>query len=650
MNRVRLFVAILIIGLIGAILIIYLTNRRPAPLDVASELAGTEGGTPEEPPFDPPPLEALEKVRWIQQPVIDGMELLRERLKQMPPPIPDEEALKLKNTSRENNEKIAAAMGRLPKSPDEVDWDATLVRYLVGKPKTLNFLLQSSLYESSVDVVLYSGPFTIDQDMNARADRDVAVEWATSADGLMNKVVLRDDITWSDGKPFTAQDIEFTFRALQSRKIPCPSAYIHTDQLKGVKAYDDRILVYFHKESLATNIWDINLPILPKHIYERTLAEDPTMVESEEHSRLNRSPITNGPYRFVSWTQGEGGEEIICERRPEWYERDGKRIREKPFIKTIRFRMIPNRDAALLAFMTGRLDEMELTSEQWNSYTGGEDFYKAGTKVAGEEWSSYFIAWNQKPIPDAPFFKDRRVREAMSLSFPHEDYLEKVCFGLNPQARGIFPPGSWMADPTLEPLRQDLRQADRLLAEAGWKDSDGDGVLDKMINGKKVPFRFTIQIPAGTMYEQIAVLLKRELNKLRVVCEINQVSDFATHLTRIREHQFQAASMGWLSGVDPDTARNTWITNEVRNYTRYSNPEVDELFKKGQRELDPEKRAQIYRKIDGIVTRDFPFTFLQVRLSQYAVSRDLRGINFSPRGPFYFSPGIFALWKKKKEN
>ncbi len=597
--------------------------------------------------FQAPSLEELGKVKWIPQRVVDAMDLLRERQKKEPPPVPDAEALGLKNVGIAENIKIASAFGRLPRSDDEVDWDATLVRCLVGEPKTLNILLASTLYDVSVVNVLYTSPFTIDWKMTPMGDSETAVEWSTSEDRMMDKVVLRRDITWSDGVPFTARDIEFSFHAVMDYDVPAPTAHVHTDQLRGVKAYDDWTVVYFHKEALPTGYMDANIPIIPQHIFEPTLKRDPTMVGSVENSLLSRNPVTSGPYRFVSWKPGE---EIVCERRPEWYEREGKRIRSKPYFKTIRFRTLQDRNAAILAFKKGELDETELTPDQWQEQTVDEGFYARGTKVSGEEWSMIFIGWSQMPIPDVPFFKDRKVREALSYAFPHEEFLTNVCFGLNKPARGLFYPGSWMADPELKPLKQDLRRSARLLTEAGWEDSDGDGIRDKTVDGKKIDFRFTFTISSGNpLYEKIGSLLKRDLLKLGVACEVRQI-EWTTLLSHLGAHKLQAFALGWSTGADPDSARNMWTTEALkngRNYARYSNPRVDELFQRGQREMDPVKRAEIYREIDRTIAGDYPFTFLFFRFSLYAVSRDLRGINFSPRGPFGFSPGVFGLWKKR---
>ena len=112
------------------------------------------------------------------------------------------------------------------------------------------------------------------------------------------------------------------------------------------------------------------------------------------------------------------------------------------------------------------------------------------TKVYGTEWTYFFFGWNNNS-PSAPFFADRKVREAMSYAFDYRELLDKLLFGLCEQCTGITHPEAWYAPKTpLTPYMQDLDKAEKLLDEAGWIDSDGDGIRDKLVNGQRVKFEF----------------------------------------------------------------------------------------------------------------------------------------------------------------
>ena len=160
--------------------------------------------------------------------------------------------------------------------------------------------------------------------------------------------------------------------------VPIPAVRQGADQLKWVEAYDDHTLVFFHKEPLATNVTNISLQVIPKHIYEKSIADDPTMARSEYHTNLEDHPVVGGPYELV---KRERNQEFVVRRRDNYYRCNGKEVRTKPYFKEIRTKVIEDQNTALLAQKAGQIEEMELRAEQWTSQTTGDDFYKLNTKV-----------------------------------------------------------------------------------------------------------------------------------------------------------------------------------------------------------------------------------------------------------------------------
>src|SRR5690606_20586662 len=126
-------------------------------------------------------------------------------------------------------------------------------------------------------------------------------------------------------------------------------------------------------------------------------------------------------------------------------------------------------------------------------------------------------------------------------------------------------------------------------------------------------------------------------------CHI-QPNEAAVFQDRVQKKQFEAEMAGWGTGTDPFTNENIFGTGEGRNYGSYSNPKVDELFKAGMKEFDPEKRTEIYGEIFNLIHEDQPYLFLYNRSSFYGFNKSLRGYRFSPRGPFTYSPGFGSLW------
>lgn len=631
-------------------------NAEKVGADSNSESASTSDSEPskttdsasksEEPllkPFDAPALADLDaKVEWEKQPVLDSLELLRKRQSKEKQSVSVSEALKLKNTNQEQNAKILSALGRLPKNDEEVDWGADINRHVGADMKSSNPIMGSSAVEFEVSSLTGFGLFSFDWNFIPFAVADTVVSWETSKDKLYDKVILRDDLTWSDGVPITAHDIVFTFKTIMNPKVPVPAVRSGTDQLKWIEAYDDQTLVFFHKESLPTNVWNLNFPIIPKHIYEKELETDPTLQDSKYHVKYENNPVTGGPYLLEKRVRGQ---EIILRRRESWYMQNGKQVRNRPYFERVRLRIIKDPNTALLALKKGNIDEMALNPELWKTQTNNDEFYETCTKANGLEWVYFYFGWNCKTL----FFQDKKVRQAMSYAFNHKEMLDELCYGLYQPCTGIYHETAWMSPkPMTKPYQQNLDKAEDLLDAAGWIDHDGDGIRDKKFGGKIIPFRFTIMTANRPLSLSICTLLKENLEQIGILCDVKP-TEFTVMQDRARTHKFQAMFGGWGTGTDPDTSINLWKTGAGRNYGEYSNSEVDKLFEEGRREFDTEKRAKIYGKIHQILYEDQPYTWLYFRNSFYGFNKDLRGYVFSPRGPYGYGPGFSSLWKPVKQ-
>jgi peptide/nickel transport system substrate-binding protein len=284
---------------------------------------------------------------------------------------------------------------------------------------------------------------------------------------------------------------------------------------------------------------------------------------------------------------------------------------------------------------------MLLSPEQWlaTRSTGGERW----TRVSAPEWTVTFFAWNI----ESPFFADRRVRRALTFAFDHGWMLRELCHGLYEPATGPFHEASWAAPRKRQPAaEQDPQRAQQLLDDAGWVDSDDDGVRDREIDGRQVPFEFTMLVADQPLRVRTCERLREDLARIGVRMHVDVV-DSGVLADRTQARRFEAWHGSRGAAADPDATERSWTTGGAGNLVGYSNPLVDALYEEGRRELDRAKRGEKYGKIQERLWEDQPFTWLYWRNGLYGFSRDLRGVVFSPRGPFTYSPGTRSLWRPR---
>ncbi len=537
---------------------------------------------------------------------------------------------------------------KAPEDPGKIARDETLVRYLKSDPGTLNPLFTSSIYESYVEDTLFDGLFTFNSDFEWIVNDSMVESLEKTEDQKTWTVKLRPGLKWHDGHPLSAHDVAFTWEAIMDDEVPTKTLRTGRDQLKSVTALDDLTVRFIHKEALPTGKWNMLYSILPKHIIgdkdNANRKEDRSLKKSPYYLKYAQAPVGCGPYKFVKW---ERNRKIVVER---WDEYHGR----KPHFKRQIFKVVKDPNQALNLFKKGELDEIEITPLQFATQTNDANFAKLGVKAFHPTWSYYCVGWNatMKPDKSNPFFTDRRVRRAMAHAANIQLVLKNLTYGLSRQASGIFQPGAWMYNEQVRLLAYDIGKARELLDEAGWEVNENDGVRYKEIDGEKVKFEFTLLIPQGsTLGPGFAAIFSEDLAQIGVSLK-QQTMDFSALLDRLRGKNYEAFMLGWSTGIDPDTNRNLWHTEEAesgRNFVSYTNTRVDELFELSRRELDPVKRAGHFKEIHKLIYDDQPYMFILSRAATWAFHKRIRGVTFSPRGVFSVYPSHLDWWVRKED-
>ena len=499
----------------------------------------------------------------------------------------------------------------------------TVYRHLEADCRTLNWVLYTTAYENYVLRYLYDR--LLDYDQNLEIIPVLAKDYEISKDHLSITVTLRDSLRWHDGVPITAEDVKFTVEKILDPTVAAVNKEGWFSRLDRVEVLDDLTIEFRWKEPYAPSLHALTqLAPIPKHIYgEGDFNENPA----------NRSPVGSGPFKFEEWRTGQM---ISLVRNDDYYG-------EKAHLDRIIFKVIPDGSAALNALKTGELDEMRITQIQWETQTNDPDFLGRFDKTLYYVPQYNYLAWNCRSV----WFKDKRVRRAMTMLFDRETIDKELYSGYAEIVTGPFYIKSWAYDPSIEPIPFDPEGAKKLLDEAGWIDGNNDGVREK--DGAKFEFDFFI-ISGSETGRRYSELLQEQCRKAGVIVNIRQLEG-ATFFDKMFKGEYDATALAWRLENDPDVY-DTFHSSQVPpiglNHAFYSNPQVDSLLEAGRLEFDRAKRQAIYHQVHRLIHEDQPYTFVNSVPEKRPLNKRIGNVVLSPDGPFDFHPGA-TYWYIKND-
>jgi peptide/nickel transport system substrate-binding protein len=476
-----------------------------------------------------------------------------------------------------------------------------------------------------------------DREMETQFNPYTVDGWEESADHLTFTVHLHPDLRWHDGEPWTAHDVEFTWRLIRDEQVVALFYELTAARLADVRALDDTTVQFVHREVRASRMRDMYFPVLPRHIWDRPeiRAKDPTLrFDPYWTARSRERVVGSGAYRLVEWKQNE---RLVLDR---WHDYALRRPRFERQVLEI----VPDGHTALLLFRRGELDETPLSAKQFVHETGDDAFRRVGVKAIGPWRQVMGLAWNQDG--SNPFFGDVRVRRAMSHAFHRDQFLHDALYDLCPPSLGIFDREHYAHDPTVEPFAFDLGEAARLLDEAGWRIDEETGWRYREVGGRRVKFEFEMLVVQGNpVWLTLLDIYVEDLRRLGVVLRPRFV-DSAGLAGALREHDFQSY-IGLVEGTNTEDWPLYWSTSARRdgyNYVAYSSPRVDELFERALSELDSDRRRPLYQEIQRVLYGDVAWTFVYDLTLLWAFNHRLGGVEMSPSGPILFYPGVGDWW------
>lgn len=412
---------------------------------------------------------------------------------------------------------------------------------------------------------------------------------------------LRPNLTFSDGSPLTADDVVYTYTSIVNPDFNAPQRALYTP-IASVEAVDPQTVKFTLKSPYAPLLSYLDIGIVPK-----------ALVEGGADIALK--PVGAGPMKLVSWSRGSA---IVLAANDKYW-------RGAPDIGEVTVKVIGDNSARAQAFEAGDLDVIQspLSPQDIERLKGDGRFGNVITSGLGVN----YLNFNTKD----PLLSDPRMRQAFAMLVDQQTIVNDIYQGVDQVAHSIILPSSWAYSDKISQPTFNVEGAVALFKEAGWTDSNGDGVLDK--DGKDLAVMLATHSEDPNRVQTIEFMQANfEAAGVKATAQITDWPSFSTNYVQQSKHQI--ALLGWLNIVDPDRLMFSQLTTGgPTNWGGYSNPEVDKLLQQGRSTLDVAGRAKAYQAAAEILAKDLPYFVISAQGYQLFYSKDIPvEVQATPRG------------------
>jgi len=476
-----------------------------------------------------------------------------------------------------------------------------------------------------------------------------------SADGMRMTFEICNEATWDDGKPITAEDVVTTFKILLNPKVDAAHLRGYFDFLSDIEIdkTNPKKFTFVANRKYFRALYDLSQTyILPKHIYDKegimdkfsikelqtnaeVLAKNPDIQKladqynDDKFSRERGYVVGGGPYLFVNWTQNT---QVELRRKPQWWGYKMKGTQFEAYPEKIIYRVNKDQQVAGINLQKEELDVMHTIRARTFAELKDKEKIKQHFNISTPPDLSYsFLGMNCKPGSNGrnPALADKNVRKALAHLLDVDKIIEKLMNGLAERTVGpILKYHKEAYNDKLTAIPFDVKKATDLLDAAGWKDSDGDGVRDKMLNGKKIPLELDLKFNRENEERKNIGLIFSESAKQAGVKIVVTPLDISEYRKAIENHDFDIFYGGWISPNKDTDLKQIWHTSSWKdkgsNYVGFGNAESDKLIDQLRQELDPQKRYGMYKKFQEMVYEDQPYIFLMMPKERIIIHKRFR--------------------------
>lgn len=453
---------------------------------------------------------------------------------------------------------------------------------------------------------------------------DLAETWAVSSDGKTYTFFLKKDIKWHDGKPFTADDVIFTFETVQ--KLKDDDSFASAFENIEMTRLDDFTIIFSLPEPNATFTESLSIGIVPKHILENTRPVDMRL------STFNQYPTGTGAFMVKNYSQ----EEIILIQNPHYH-------KGTPKLKRIIYTMIPDEKTAELALK--RHVYHTFTNPSSKTIDQFKEYQVFNTRTFTIQLREKLIFINLRK--DGPL-KEASIRKALSYATDRENLIEATGAG-GKVAFGPIAQESWAFDDSINRYIFDQEKANKVLYDSGWKypkaeanvtddENSGDGENTETSelppryrekSGK--PLTITLTLLDSDTNHILSSTLKSQWKEvgINLIIDTQKYEKIASET--IPRRDFEALLFEVETSPDPDKY-NFWHSLKADypglNLSGYSYQRVDIILERARKEIDRDKRKEDYDLLQKYIMQDMPALFLHHPTYRFIAHYSVKGINF----------------------
>jgi ABC-type transport system substrate-binding protein len=500
----------------------------------------------------------------------------------------------------------------------------TIYYNIGGEPTTLSPLSSSDGYSGAVHSYIFEGLLDRDPD-SYEWKPSVATEWKVSDDKRTFEFKLREGIKWHDGTEFTSEDVKYSYDIIFTDDYKAVQTRSYYEAIKEVQVIDKYNVKFILKDDYFGNFEVCaGMQLLPKHFYSNP----------ENKKDFGKKLVGTGAYMFTKYDKGQ---KIILTKNPNWWGNTAESEKGSNTIPKIVLRFSSEENVTLELLKKGDIDFMVLQPDGFIKKTVGKIWDEKIEKVKAENKlpKGYsFIAFNFKH----PVLKDLQVRKALSMLFNRQLMQDKFEYNLSDPATGPIYVQSDYANHDVKPVAYDPQAALKILNDAGWKDSDKDGILDKKVGGKKTDLSFTILEPSEMMMKYLTVF-KEDASKAGVEVNIKNV-EWNSFVKLLDEKNFDAVRLAWGGGTVDLDLKQIWHSSSIAgtgsNFISYSNKEVDSLIDQYRKIYNKNDRIPLLQKVHAIIASEYPYIFFfNKKYALYATTKRV----IKPKDTFQYSLG-----------